>query len=179
MDKSLFFMPKYGPKTLLKTHTSARHRSRRQFMLGGVAVLGMPWLAACAPNNRQGPQTLMSSICDTILPADEHPGALDLGIDQQLIDVVNSGRTRFDFISSTITFIDNRAKQQHHRSFTELDIDERERLVLELLQNAPSAQRRQQMNLRAEVLRRYYRTETGHHSLGYRAPNSYLTGTRT
>ncbi len=179
MDKSLFFMPKHGPKTLLKTRASVGLRSRRLFMLGGGAALVSPFLAACNPNSRKAPPSLMSSICDTILPADEHPGALDLGIDQQLTELKNAGSTRFDFLSNAIEFIDNQAKRRYQTSFTELDIDEREKLILELLQNAPSAQRHQLINLRTEILRRYYRTETGHQSLGYQAPNVYLSGSDT
>ena len=147
--------------------------TRRRFALGlgtltaaaGAGVLGSGIL-----NKRE--LSLIAAILDAILPADESPGALDLSLDQQFEKLCQRD-SKWQRTSSLLqTAINQSALSQHRQSFAQISAQQREALLVELLERN-SVVRSELNRLRLLLFDWYYSSPAGHASLGYQLPSHY------
>jgi len=155
---------------------------KRRIMLGGCAAIGIGVVLYRAfngtvketVNKKTSHQITLSSLVDTIVPADDFPGALDLKLDEKLFDSMkNSDKQRTNF-QKLAESIDNLTLSTERKKFTDLSLDDRENLLGDILQkNIKLITRHNLMNLRHITLKWYYSTREGRQSLGYLLPSEY------
>lgn len=112
-------------------------------------------------------------MADTIIPRDEHPGALDLQLDLQLQQLREASPSSYAYLTALEAYIHNQALTTHQQPFDALEISQREALLLHLLEQPRHAQHRGLQRLRSLLLRWYYSSAAGHTSLAYTAPYSH------
>jgi len=173
-------------------------------MLGGCAAIGVGAVLYRSlnrplnrPPNQQSKESIneavnkqpahhatLSSLVDTIVPADEFPGALDLKLDDKLFDSMNGDKMNGDKMNSNkmsrIKFkklaesIDNLTLSTERKKFTQLNLDQRETLLEDILKNDITLITRHDLyQLRSVILKWYYSTQQGRQSLGYLLPSDY------
>ena len=158
--------------------------TRRKFLLGSTALLSVPAFMVYQRqnnrnNNQQQPQfnpTRLSlrSIIDTLVPEDDTPGAISLGIDAVMIEKMDRIPKTRTLIHRLIESVNKGALTAHQQGFALLNIDQREQLLLGMLErSAPQRSRFDLQRVRQEVLKAFYSTPNGQGSINYASPNRY------
>lgn len=130
-------------------------------------------LAGCS-DQKPTASTLLNAIVDTLIPRDDSPGALDLGLDQKLLQLINRNPERHANLNVFAGRINEISIAQVQTGFTKLSSSKREAMLTTILDEpGQSTNKRALLKLRGYILGWYYRSETGHRSLGYTAPNKY------
>lgn len=158
---------------------------RRLFLIStGTVVTACFWLFNKATNNTDlanpGLQVTedlatLKSVVDTLIPKTDTLGALELGLDQKLVGIVQSNPNEFDLVSGLLASLASLSLSQHQRTFDELDIDQREGLLNQLLaRDFADAKARQAMQkLRTTLLSWYYQSREGAAGINYVLPGHY------
>lgn len=112
-------------------------------------------------------------LIDTFIPADEYPGAVDIGLDQQLLSKVRENRTYFSKMFSVINIIYNEAISQYSLSFDALDLDARHAIIAQILLTDFYDQNThiQVKGLRAKVITHFYNSSVAFKMLAYHPPS--------
>ena len=153
-----------------------KNLTRRKILLGaaGGSVLGLgswAWLSGRKPAS---PDDLIASVVDTIVPRDETPGALDLGLDLELIERLENNSKSRERVNNLLTVISEAAIQAHRRPFTRLSQLDRESVLMSILEGENTAPGYVDMHrLRTTIFTWYYRSREVQSSLGYTQPNRY------
>lgn len=154
--------------------------SRRRLTLGAGAVLlgssiALPVYFKARPS-RSEPQPAIDSfsaaLVDTVVPADDYPGALDIGLHGKLLEYATQQpkwQARLVLVEAAI---DKLALSTHKQAFSKLAIDQRETLLLDLLQRV-SPLRHEVARFRHLVLAWYYASPEGRASVAYQLPANY------
>jgi len=115
----------------------------------------------------------MRALVDTIVPADESPGALTLGVDTMLFSRIRTNSNYLQLIADTIATLDALAVEQADLAFSKLELSQRTSLVARVLSSRkqfPEAGR--QINaLRAQILTEFYASELAFTMLDYHPPS--------
>ena len=150
------------------------YSAKRRLFLSRLALTlsSASMVAGCAQAPVSEEQT-WRSIVDTIIPRDEHPGALDLDLDAALLKMMNLNPNKFSHVSSLPANLDRLTKLSHSAQFAQLPLPEREQTLLTILYDGSVTNKRALLVVRAYILQWYYRSETGHKSIGYLPPNKY------
>jgi hypothetical protein len=117
------------------------------------------------------------ALVDTIVPADDAPGALAAGVAQRLLERFAREPWRAGEYRYGMPRLEALAKELAGRSFVDLDLAQRTRVLAELLRRkGPDAASGRILYVRArsDVLKEFYASPTGQKLLGYRPPlNGY------
>jgi len=110
-------------------------------------------------------------LVDMLVPADESPGAVQLGIHLDIEASVRSHQEYQNLLVSGFAWLDQEAENRFQRRFGELPGEGRE-LLLTAAEKSPrrTAQYRLFTVLRADVMRRYYTHPDAWPSLAYKGP---------
>ena len=150
--------------------------SRRKLLLGSAALTAAAgasyWIGSA--NRAQEPKQTIAAVIDTILPRDDFPGGLDLGLDLKLEKSIQEQPEVGDFMNRVVAAIEQKSIATYKQEFIRLDIDQREALLTELISpDAPQRARIDLRRLRARLLTDYYSSIEGQKSLGYQIPALY------
>jgi hypothetical protein len=158
-----------------------RFSLKRRYLLSTVAGLGAGALSySTFVKVRQDDaelesEAVLSWIIDTILPADEFLGALDLGLDKQLFKWMQTNEKWSErFIELTYS-VDDISAKDHMSEFIRLSVDERENLLITILADGADTSRLSLARLRAMIINWYYTSDQGHATLNYTLPAHYPT----
>ncbi|MEM7358853.1 MAG: gluconate 2-dehydrogenase subunit 3 family protein [Pseudomonadota bacterium] len=153
-----------------------RLTSRRTFLLAGTTVAA----GLVAGRNRSqvegttGQDELLSCIVDTCIPADESPGALDLGLDNKLKQEIKTKPKTAELINRLIPAVKNKSLSKYRKSFCQLDVAEREALLIELSIDRSQVQNQSDFRkFRRTLFQWYYSSAEGQAGLGYTLPAHY------
>ena len=136
-----------------------------------LSLGGWAWWSRSQPAS---PDDLIASVVDTIVPRDETPGALDLGLDLELIERIERNAKSHERVNNLLTVISEAAMQGHRRPFTRLSQSDRESVLMSILQGENTAPGYIDMHrLRTTIFTWYYRSREVQSSLGYTQPNRY------
>jgi hypothetical protein len=122
------------------------------------------------------PLDSLSAIIDTLIPADQTPGALDIGIDQIIKDKGEQDpkwRTRNALLVKSANEF---AQQYFQKSFVELNQDNKEtvlHMVFSFKHISDQTQLLEHLTFKQEVMSLFYNSETGHKALAYTPPYRY------
>ena len=137
---------------------------------GGLAwkyrQLRLSWLPIM-----QHEQAMITRIVDLLVPRDETPGALDLGVHRLVISELSDNRTRAKGFAEALLDLDRHALAEHGAEFLELNATLQETLLLTLA----AAPRRTPGGrfirlLRYDTMRHYYARPEVWPSLGFDGP---------
>lgn len=114
---------------------------------------------------------MITRVVDLMVPRDETPGAVDLGIDQRVIQELESNRSLAKAYAWALLDLDREAALMHRDNFLALDAATQERL-LQGLADAPrsTSGRRIVLKLREDTMRYYYARPEVWPSLGFDGP---------
>lgn len=114
------------------------------------------------------------SLVDTIIPADQSVGAIDLGLDTMLTDEMASQPKAKEWVERMVHSVSQICLAQHRKEFRDLDIDQREQFVTELLANKVNVITWNDLRrLRSLLLTWYYHSEEGAATIGFYLPAHY------
>ena len=117
-------------------------------------------------------QQQLAAIIDTLIPADEFPGALDIGLDQRLFDLISSDakwKTRADIVRDAVQ---QRTLRTKRRAFYELPQEDREEVLFDIWrENTP--RKREFGRLRSIIMDWFYTSPEGRQSVNYQLPAHY------
>ena len=130
---------------------------------------------AAVENTDPTPQDLTRiSLIDTIIPADQSVGAIDLGLDTQLTEEMASQPKAKEWVDRMVNSVSQMCLAQHRKQFRDLDIDQREQFISKLLaKSANTIIGNDLRRLRSLLLTRYYRSEVGAATIGFYLPAHY------
>lgn len=153
----------FGAGSALLYNSTQPGNSKRQ------NLLSTPQQSKASPD-----QQLMQSLIDTIIPADEFAGGLDLNLDKQLAAKMQQEPKTQELMNRIYNYIKDATLTQFRAGFSDLDIDQRENLLLQMLKKDSNPSRRSDLRqFRNTLLGWYYDSPEGHKSLGYLLPGHY------
>ena len=116
-------------------------------------------------------EAAIAALVDTLVPDDETPGAIALGIDVEVLENIRAQEVYLEVAEEAIAWLDDQALNAHGVPFAALDEVARVAL-LQRAERSPrrSAQRQLFDNLADEVLRRYYANPAAWLQLGFAGP---------
>jgi hypothetical protein len=157
--------------------------NRRHFFKGISGLLAViPGLSACdredkaqatRPESDSIDRVLLDSFADTIVPEDQDPGAVAAGIPDSLMKRFASKPERGKQAAAMLQGIDAMAHQNYQRSFAELDIAHREKLLGRIEKSSdPDLRTLRNLvrRLRSRILHEFYMSPAGREMLGYAPP---------
>jgi hypothetical protein len=101
-------------------------------------------------------------------------GGLDIGLDKKMLDQATSMPGRKALIDRITDTISSLSLKKFKRSFSQLDIEQRENLLNTLLNNKQNTiGRRDLMRVRNTLMIWYYQSPEGRDSIGYKLPAHY------
>lgn len=114
-----------------------------------------------------------AALVDTIVPADESPGAIDLGLDKQILEQISRNSVFFGRVESTLSALDGQSINQFHQLFLNLNLEQRTAIVNQLLQTRGRSTEDQIIlsSLREKVITAFYRHQTAFDMLAYHPPS--------
>ncbi len=120
----------------------------------------------------------LESVVDTVVPADEHPGAVEAGIAAQIENRLRRQTRKRELYEYGRNRLDRLGLERYGKVFSELDIERREETLISLsTEDGKQDGRRDRYffyTVRSDVLRRYYASPAGQRAVGYRPPvNGY------
>ena len=116
-------------------------------------------------------RAMLTRIVDLLVPRDETPGALDLGVDRRVISELSANRARAKGFAEALLDLDRTALAKHDAEFLELDATLQENLLLTLAaapRTTPGG--RFIRLLRYDTMRYYYARPEVWPSLGFDGP---------
>jgi len=118
-------------------------------------------------------ETGMRALVDTIVPADEAPGAVALGVDTVLFSRIRRNANYLKVITETIDTLDTLSAQQSKLTFAGLELAQRSDIVSRVLSSRKQfAEANRQIGaLRAQVLTEFYASELAFTMLDYHPPS--------
>ena len=137
-----------------------------------------PWLLVFFSKWAGAQQTLaalptqdLRLLIDTLVPADESPGAVELGIHTAIETSIRAHADYQKLLLDGVAWLDRESERRYQARFSELPGEPRE-FLLTVAENSPrnSAQRRLFTVLRNDVIRRYYTHPDAWAQLGYPGP---------
>ena len=138
--------------------------------LGAVAWRGRAGHDATA-SQADIERATLSRIVDRIVPRDESPGAVDLGIDAQLIAEIDASAETTLVCGRLLAAIDGESRAVHHAPFVDLDAARQDALLLALSRSpvdAPGV--RGWVLLRHRTMALYYARPEAWPALGLAGP---------
>lgn len=160
--------------------------TRRKFLIAAAALSGAAGLGLYGHQTSQtrnqltkGELTIdanpiLRSIVDTIIPEDQSPGALSLQIDTQLQQKMLKKPTLNAQVERLLKSVSKASLTTHRQAFETLTIDQRETLLLSMLErDAPQRARFDMQAIRQNVMALFYTSEQGQASINYLAPKHY------
>ncbi len=113
------------------------------------------------------------ALIDTFVPADESPGAIALGIDQQILAKIYKNNEYLAKIRDAVDVLQRNALQREGMGFGRLDLERRVSLLNHLLsdRNGDKNTRIQITSLRANTLTRFYTSDQAFEMLSYHPPS--------
>ncbi|MEE9447666.1 MAG: gluconate 2-dehydrogenase subunit 3 family protein [Arenicellales bacterium] len=153
---------------------------RRQFLLGSAVVIGATWAYRQFPRDKPAPLSPILNtavqITDTLIPADQSAGALDIGLDKRMLARLEDDLAWREMIYRLGDAVNKQAWQDHKQLLFALNIDQREALLTTLLNDERSENTQTHddlLRLRSTMMVWYYRAPAGHQSLQYTLPAHY------
>lgn len=138
--------------------------------LGTVAWRGGPWRDAPATQAEVERATL-SRIVDRIVPRDESPGAVDLGIDVQLIAEMDAGAETAMVYGRMLDAIDRSSRESHRAPFIDLGEAQKDAVLLALSRSPVDAPGLPGwVRLRQQTMALYYARPESWPALGLAGP---------
>lgn len=110
-------------------------------------------------------------LVDTLVPADESPGALALGIHTAVETSIRTHANYQELLLNGVAWLNRESERRYQARFSELPEESRE-FLLRVAENSPrnSAQRRLFTVLRNDVIQRYYTHPQAWAQLEYQGP---------
>jgi hypothetical protein len=110
-------------------------------------------------------------LIDTLVPADESPGAVELGIHTAIETSVRRHANYQELLLNGVAWLDRESERRFQARFSELAGEDRE-FLLTVAETSPrtSAQRQLFTVLRNDVMQRYYTHADAWAQLGYQGP---------
>lgn len=148
------------------------------------AISGLPLLSSLTGCGEERPaaagalpvdETALTALVDTIVPADEDPGAVAAGIHLALLEKIKEDRWHHAVYAKGLANIDALARQRHGKRFAELDLEARDELLVSLVREFKpeyNDARRCFVTARHAVLTRFYTSPAGWRVLEYRPPRN-------
>jgi hypothetical protein len=137
-----------------------------------------PWLLVFYGKWAGAQQTLavlptqeLMLLVDTLVPADESPGAVALGIHTAIETSIRAHANYQELLLNGVAWLDRESERRFQARFSELPGESRE-FLLTVAENSPrnSAQRRLFTVLRKDVIQRYYTDPEAWVQLGFQGP---------
>jgi len=135
-----------------------------------LALILGKWVSA-QPAPAQFPSQALQLLVDTLVPADESPGAVELGLHIDIEAGIRRRASYQELLVSGVVWFDRESEQRYQATFSQLSATARE-LLLTVAEKSPraSAQHRLFNVLRSDVMRRYYTRAEAWTLLGYQGP---------
>ncbi|TWJ04821.1 gluconate 2-dehydrogenase subunit 3-like protein [Mucilaginibacter frigoritolerans] len=102
---------------------------------------GTPAIALKHLNINSDQEKLIGDICETIIPKTNTPGAKDLNLHLFVLKMLDDCYTKKDQLTIVkgLTEFDNVVQKKYNQSFSDLNIKDREAVLVEIEQNAKKA----------------------------------------
>lgn len=113
------------------------------------------------------------ALVDTIVPADESPGAVDAGVDRRLFSRIRKNANYLKLIGETVGVLDKLAAQRGNVIFAQLALPVRTDIIIRVLDSRKQFLNasRQVNALRTQILTEFYASELAFTMLDYHPPS--------
>ena len=136
---------------------------------------GLLWSRGSLAADRRSafPGRSFSMLIDTFVPADAWQGALDLGIDEQLLEPIFTHPQYQEKVEKALRQLQLLSNQTYGQDFADMNLDDRSRLLETILNKRGSTGelRSQLASLRNKTLTRYYTAPEAFKMLDYHPPS--------
>ena len=148
--------------------------NRRAFLGAAItsllAVSGLVWLRRRWPylSLWSKDKRVLVALVDTLVPTDESPGAIDLGVHERLLDAARNSSQLRRQLRVGAQWLNQSAQRAFEDHFGELDLERREQIVAQLVE--AGEQDGFFRSVRSFVMRDYYAHAEVFASLHYSGP---------
>ena len=118
------------------------------------------------------PEASFSALIDTFIPADQFPGALDLGIDVKLMRKIKQTENYWDVISQYLSIVDQSSIDMYEVNFSNASLEKRTKIISTLL--ADDSQQEFQLQLKTiknRTFTYFYTDQSAFDMLAYHPPS--------
>lgn len=147
--------------------------SRRGFFARVFGLLGAVGLAGCGRARPGIDVDTLEAVLDTLIPADEDPGALEAGVPAAIARRIESDPVSAKRYRRLLEWASGRAREAHRRRFAALPLQQRDHLLKELYRSRGSglAQVRIDLNVVVEqCFHEFYSSPAADKVIGYHPP---------
>ncbi len=134
-----------------------------------AAALPLAWLMPRLRERRTPDARTVAALVDRMVPADEHPGALALGVDRALLKRAGWHTTFRAYLNRFCDLLDAAAEELRDRPFADLPDAERD-AVLQRIWASREEHADTVFTVRGQIMRAYYSLPATWAALGYRGP---------
>lgn len=147
--------------------------SRRGFFARVLGLLGGISLAGCGRAHPEFDVDTLEAVLDTLIPADEDPGALEAGVPAAIARRIENDPVGDKRYRRLIEWVSGRARELHRRRFAELSLQQRDRLLKELYHSRGSGLAQLRIDLNVVVkqcFHEFYSSSAAKQVIGYHPP---------
>lgn len=123
---------------------------------------------------RQSPSydIIFAAMVDAIVPADEYPGAINLGVNIKLLTHVKKNKNYLQKITSAMAELQQGAQLTQAQDFYQLSLDQRVNIITRMMKSKNTSQntRIQLSSMRAKTITEFYRSDEAFKMLAYHPP---------
>ena len=138
-----------------------------------VATLPFVGKNLAATPSRKDIDSIFAAVIDTFIPADDFAGAIDVGVDVQLLEQIRASRSYLKTMSRILDALDKTTKERLGSSFSSATLNQRTRLLSEILAGKmlDSNARMQLSHIRHNALTLFYTSPQAFDMLDYHPPS--------
>lgn len=113
--------------------------SRRGFFARVFGLLAGMSLAGCGRGQQSGIDAdTLEAVLDTLIPADEDPGALGAGVLEATLERIQNDPVSAEHYRRLLEWVAGQSRETHQRPFEQLSRQEKDRLLKELYHSSGS-----------------------------------------
>ena len=149
--------------------------SRRKIVIimAGLVPAGIA-LKTVQSQSRQPPTVdiIFSAMVDAFVPADEYPGAINLGVNTKLLAHVKKNKDYLQKVTSAMANLQQIAQLNQAQDFDLLSLDQRVNIITRMMKSKNTSQntRIQLSSMRAKTITEFYRSDEAFKMLAYHPP---------
>lgn len=147
--------------------------NRRGFFARVFGLLGAVGLAGCARARPAIDTDTFEAMLDTVIPADEDPGALEAGVPAAIVKRIENDPVSAKRYRRLLEWVSGRARQAHRRRFAALSLQQRDYLLKELYHSRGSGLAQVRIDLSVVVeqcFHEFYSSPAAEKVIGYHPP---------
>lgn len=147
--------------------------TRRGFFSRVFSLVAAAGLSACGRGQRALDADVLEAVLDTLIPADEAPGAVQAGVPGRILDRIATDSVSANRYRRLLSWIDKTSRSEYRKGFEALPMQQRERLLHELYDSSGSELAQLRIDLHVilkQCFHEFYSSSAAAQVIGYHPP---------